>query len=101
MRVRRLAFLQIALKPADSDPRQTLRFPARDKDGELERFGQTDSATLTRRRRADPELCECRAVWLPADEESWRAYHGGDDLDEPAELFCYCPECGDREFGGA
>jgi hypothetical protein len=40
-------------------------------------------------------------VWLPADEESWRAYHGGDDLDEPAELFCYCPECGDREFGGA
>jgi hypothetical protein len=26
-------------------------------------------------------------VWLPEDEERWRAYHGGDDLDEPAELF--------------
>jgi predicted RNA-binding Zn-ribbon protein involved in translation (DUF1610 family) len=26
---------------------------------------------------------------------------GGDDLDEPAELFFYCPECGDRELGGA
>jgi len=33
MRERRLAFLQVALKPADSDPRQTLRFLARDKDG--------------------------------------------------------------------
>jgi len=43
---------------------------------------------------------ECGAVWLPADEERWRAYHGGDDVDEPAELF-YCPECADREFGGA
>jgi hypothetical protein len=41
---------------------------------------------------------ECGAVWLPADEERWRAYHGGDDLDEPAELF-YCPECPEREFG--
>ena len=27
---------------------------------------------------------ECGAVWLPVDEERWRAYHGGDDLDEPA-----------------
>jgi hypothetical protein len=36
-------------------------------------------------------------VWLPADEEPWRAYHG-DDLDEPAELFFYCPECAEPEF---
>jgi hypothetical protein len=27
-------------------------------------------------------------------------YHGGDDLDEPAELVFYCPECAEREFGG-
>jgi len=25
--------------------------------------------------------------------------HGGDDLDEPAELFSYCPECAEWEFG--
>jgi hypothetical protein len=42
---------------------------------------------------------ECAAVWLPADEERWRAYHGGDDLDEPAELFFYSPECAEREVG--
>jgi len=30
--------------------------------------------------------------------ERWRAYHGGDDLDEPAELVVYCPECAAREF---
>ena len=41
---------------------------------------------------------ECEAHWLPADKERWRAYHVGDDLDEPAELVFYCPECAEREF---
>jgi hypothetical protein len=42
---------------------------------------------------------ECGAAWLPADEERWRAYLGGDDLDEPADVALYCPRCGEREFG--
>jgi hypothetical protein len=28
-----------------------------------------------------------------------RAYHVGDDLDEPADLVFYCSECAEREFG--
>jgi hypothetical protein len=39
----------------------------------------------------------CRRPWL-SDDERWRAYHADDDLDEPAELFFYCPDCADREF---
>ena len=35
-------------------------------------------------------------MWLPEDEERRRAYHGGDDLDEPAEVVFYCPECPER-----
>ena len=38
-----------------------------------------------------PRCVECKAVWLPADEERWRAYLGGDDLDELAELVFYLP----------
>jgi hypothetical protein len=45
-----------------------------------------------------PECAECDARWLPADEARWRGYLGGDDLDEPAELVFYCPECAEREF---
>lgn len=45
------------------------------------------------------KCAECEAVWLPADDERWRAYLGGDDLDEPAELVCDCPDCAEREFG--
>ena len=42
---------------------------------------------------------ECEAVWLPADEEHWRAYLGCDeDLDEPAEVVILCPTCAEREF---
>jgi len=48
--------------------------------------------------RLVPACAECGAVWLPADEERWSAYHGGDDLGEPAELVFYCPECAEREF---
>jgi hypothetical protein len=33
------------------------------------------------------------------NEERWRAYHGGDNLDASAELFFYCPACTEREFG--
>ena len=45
-----------------------------------------------------PRCAECGKQWMPADPERWRAYHGGDDLDEPAELVFYCPECAVREF---
>jgi hypothetical protein len=48
LRERRLAFLQVALKPPHGDPRESLRFLARDQDRELERLGQTDPAELTR-----------------------------------------------------
>jgi hypothetical protein len=44
---------------------------------------------------------ECEPVWLPDDSERWRAYLGVDeDLAEPAELFFYCRDCAEREFGG-
>jgi hypothetical protein len=45
----------------------------------------------------------CHRQWLPDADERWRAYHLGDDLDEPdepAELVFYCSECAKREFGG-
>ena len=34
-------------------------------------------------------------MWLPDDEERWRAYPDTDDV-----LVFYCPECAEREFGG-
>jgi hypothetical protein len=46
-----------------------------------------------------PRCVECSAVWLPADEDPWRAYLGGDDLDEPGEVVIYCPDCAEQEFG--
>ena len=46
-----------------------------------------------------PECAECETPWLPSDRERWRAYLGGDDLDELAELVLYCPDCAVREFG--
>jgi hypothetical protein len=46
-----------------------------------------------------PRCVECGAAWLPADEERWRAYLGGDDLDEPPDLAFYCPDCGDSVHG--
>jgi hypothetical protein len=48
-----------------------------------------------------PTCAECERRWLPDDDERWRAYHGGDGLDEPAELVFYCPDSADREFGSA
>ena len=45
-----------------------------------------------------PRCTECKAVWLPADEERWQAHLGGDDLDEPAEVFLYGPRCAERDF---
>ena len=48
-----------------------------------------------------PRCAECEAAWLPADEERWRAYLGGDDLDEPAEVVFYCPDCADEQFGNS
>jgi hypothetical protein len=38
---------------------------------------------------------ECGEIWLPADEDRWRAY-----LDTEDELVFYCPGCAEREFGG-
>jgi hypothetical protein len=44
--------------------------------------------------------CEiCHRPWFPDNEERWRAYHVGDDLDEPPELIFYCPAYAEREFG--
>jgi hypothetical protein len=47
-----------------------------------------------------PACAECEARWLPTDDERWRAYLGGDDLDESPEIVFYCPRCAEREFGG-
>lgn len=47
-----------------------------------------------------PQCAECDAIWLPSGEERWRAYLGGDDLEEPGEVVFYCPGCAEREFGG-
>lgn len=44
-----------------------------------------------------PDCAECEAIWLPADDERWQAWH---TEDEPPELAFYCPECAEREFGG-
>jgi hypothetical protein len=33
-----------------------------------------------------PQCAECRQVWLPQDEDRWRAY-----LDTEDELVFYCP----------
>jgi hypothetical protein len=44
-----------------------------------------------------PHCAECEARWLPADDERWRAYLGG-DLDEVPDVISYCPECAAREF---
>jgi hypothetical protein len=43
-----------------------------------------------------PACEECRKVWLPADDDRWRAYWI-DDGDEDRLQF-YCPECAEREF---
>ena len=40
------------------------------------------------------ECIECGKVWLPADEERWRAY-----LDADHSIIFYCAECAEREFG--
>jgi hypothetical protein len=45
-----------------------------------------------------PQCAECNDRWLPADEDRWQAHLGGDDLDEPAEVFFYCSACAEREF---
>jgi hypothetical protein len=41
-----------------------------------------------------PRCAECLEVWLPDDDECWRAY-----LDIDDKLVFYCPECAKREFG--
>jgi hypothetical protein len=40
-----------------------------------------------------PRCAECLDVWLPDDEERWRAY-----LDTDDEVVFYCPECAEREL---
>jgi hypothetical protein len=44
-----------------------------------------------------PTCIECKAGWLPSEEERWLA-----DLtdDEPPELAFFRPTCAKREFGG-
>ena len=46
-----------------------------------------------------PICAVCERPWL-SDDERWRAYHVGDDLNEPAELVFYCRGCAERVFGG-
>ena len=41
-----------------------------------------------------PQCAECGELWLPIDEERWRAY-----LDTVSGLVFYCRECAEREFG--
>ena len=41
-----------------------------------------------------PHCAECGELWLPIDDERWRAH-----LDTDDELVFYCRECADREFG--
>jgi hypothetical protein len=38
---------------------------------------------------------ESVAVWQPADEQRWEAYHIDD---EPPDVVFVCPECAEREF---
>jgi hypothetical protein len=40
-----------------------------------------------------PQCSECGELWLPVDEDRWRAYFDTDD-----ELVFFCPECAEREF---
>jgi hypothetical protein len=42
-----------------------------------------------------PQCAECGEVWLPVDEDRWRAY-----LDTDDELVFYWRECAEREFDG-
>jgi hypothetical protein len=44
------------------------------------------------------QCVECGRV-SRENERGWRAYLTTDE-DEPAEVVLYCPECGEREFGG-
>jgi RNase P subunit RPR2 len=44
-----------------------------------------------------PACEECRKVWLPGDDERWKAYWS-DNGDEDQLVF-YCAECAQREFG--
>jgi hypothetical protein len=36
----------------------------------------------------------CRRVWVPADNDRWRAYPTGDE----GELVFFCPACAPNEF---
>lgn len=38
-----------------------------------------------------PQCIECQGVWLPADEDRWRAY-----LDIDDKVVFYCAECVSR-----
>jgi hypothetical protein len=41
-----------------------------------------------------PQCVECKEVWLPADDDRWRAF-----LDTDDKLVFYCAECAEQEFG--
>lgn len=43
-----------------------------------------------------PQCAECGEVWLPADEDRWRAY-----LDTDDELVFYCPGAPSASSGNA
>jgi RNase P subunit RPR2 len=54
-----------------------------------------DSRTVTRVALI-PACEECRKLWLPGDDERWRAYWIDDGPEE--RLLFYCHDCSEREF---
>jgi hypothetical protein len=40
-----------------------------------------------------PWCVECGEIWLPADDDRWKAY-----LDTDDEFVFDCPDCAEREF---
>ena len=58
---------------------------------------------MTEQTQTDHLVCvECGAV-APPDALGWRAYLVGvhDVLDDGETVAVYCPQCAEREFGGA
>jgi hypothetical protein len=53
-----------------------------------------DSVMSTEQVAQLAECIECGDVWLPVDDERWRAY-----VDNESGLVFYCATCAAREFG--
>jgi hypothetical protein len=62
----------------------------------LDRNLRIRQAMSTERVALIPHCAECGEVWLPADEDRWRAY-----LDTDGDLVFFCPGCAERGLGDA